>query len=82
MICTPEFSTTVINASKKSNFTSNNDTQIVCLGEASGCLNLFELMKDIDEKDAKEPVEILSPEKENLIIFWSSGTTGRRLKCF
>ena len=51
----------------------------MCLGQAEGCENLFDLLKDIDENDAKEAVEIEDLSKENLIIFWSSGTTGIKL---
>ena len=79
MICTPELSSKVRNAAKKSNFASNNDVKIVCLGESEGCENLFQLLEEVDENDAKSPVETEDVNNENLIIFWSSGTTGIRL---
>ena len=76
MICTPELSAKVIKAVEESNFTYNNGTQVVCLGKVSGCSNLFELVKDVNENDATEPVKITDADKEKLIIYWSSGTTG------
>ena len=79
IICVPELSAKATKAAEKSKFTYNNETQVVCLGEASGCLNLFELMKNVDVNDAKEPVKANDSENDTLIIFWSSGTTGKKL---
>ena len=79
IICVPELSAKATKAAESSKFTYNNETQVVCLGEASGCLNLFELMKNVDVNDAKEPVKVNDSENETLIIFWSSGTTGKPL---
>ena len=76
VVCTPELSATIIKAVKKSNYACNNATQIVCLGEASECLNLFELLDKVKEDEALEPVTIDDAEKEKLIVYWSSGTTG------
>ena len=78
IICIPELSAKASKAAEKSSFTYNNETQVVSLGEASGCLNLFELMKNVDANDAKEPVKVNDPDNDNLIIFWSSGTTGKK----
>ena len=82
LICTPEFSSKVKNGAHKSKFSSNNDVKIVCLGKADGCDNLFDLLKEADEKDATNTVEIEDVSKEILIIFWSSGTTGITLFLF
>ena len=79
IICTPELSAKATKAAEKSTFTYNNKTQVVCLGEASGCFNLFELIKNVDANDAKEPVKVNDPDNDNLIIFWSSGTTGEKI---
>ena len=76
MICTPEFSSQVRNAARKSKSASNNDVKILCLGEAEGCENLFNLLEGIDENDAMDPVEMDDVDNDNLIVFWSSGTTG------
>ena len=80
VICTPDSSSKVIEAVEKSKYASNNRTQIVCLGEVPGLSNLFDLMKDVKEEDAAEPIKIDDPDKEKLIIFWSSGTTGKLLR--
>ena len=78
MICTPELSPKLIKAVQLSKFTHNNDdTKVVCLGEAPECLNLFDLLKTVSEKDAPEPARIDDVDKENAMINWSSGTTGK-----
>ena len=71
-------SSKVKNGALKSKFALNNDVKIVCLGKTDGCENLFDLLSEVDEKDAKKAVEIEDVSKENLIIFWSSGTTGSK----
>jgi hypothetical protein len=76
IICTSELSTKIIKATETFNSTRKKDLKVVCLGEAPGCLNLFELMQNVDENDATEPVKVTNPVTENLSIFWSSGTTG------
>ena len=76
MICTPEYAERVIGGSQKSKYSSNNDIKVLCLGAATGCQNLFELLEDIREEDSDEPVGVQDAEKDNLIVFWSSGTTG------
>ena len=76
MICTPEYAERVIGGSQKSKYSSNNDIKVLCLGTATGCLNLFELLEDVCEDDSDEPVAVQDAEKDNLIVFWSSGTTG------
>ena len=46
------------------------------LGECDGLSNLLDLMKDASDQDAPSPIKIDDPEKEKMMIFWSSGTTG------
>ena len=77
IICTPEFAAKVSKATHKFNLAHNRNTKIACLGEAPGCLNLLELVKDVDENHAKEPFKVSDPKSDNLIVFWSSGTTGK-----
>ena len=79
MICTPELSPKLLEAVRLSKFTCNNDTKVVCLGEAPDCLNLFDLLKPVSAEDAPEPATIVDADKEKLIIFWSSGTTGKHV---
>ena len=79
MICTPELSSRVSEGVKTSKYATNNGTQTVCLGDVEGMSNLFELMKDVNEEDASEPVTIEEHDKEKMMIFWSSGTTGKFL---
>ena len=62
IICTPELSVKTIKAVEKSKFAQNNGTKVLCLGEAAGCLNLFELIKTVNENDAREPVTDSDPE--------------------
>ena len=76
IICTPELSTKIIKASEKFNLTHHKHTKVVCLGEATGCLNLFKLLEHVDKDDAKDPVKVSNPATDNLSVFWSSGTTG------
>ena len=76
LICTAEHSVTLKKAANKSKFASNNDVRIVSLGEAEGCENLFTLLEEVDESDVIDPVQINNVSTENLIVFWSSGTTG------
>ena len=77
MICTPDLSPKVIKAVEQSKCASNNGAQIICLGDVPGLSNLFDLMNDVKEEDAPEIVKIDDPDKEKLMIFWSSGTTGK-----
>ena len=76
LICTVEHSDTLKKAANKSKFASNNDVRIVSLGEAEGCKNLLKLLEEVDESDVFEPIQIDDVSTENLIVFWSSGTTG------
>ena len=76
LICTAEHSVTLKKAASKSKFASNNDVRIVSLGEAQGCENLFKLLEEVDESNVTDPVQIDDVSTENLIVFWSSGTTG------
>ena len=76
LICTAEHSVTLKKAANKSKFASNNDVRIVSLGEAEGCENLFKLLEEVDGSDVIDPVQINDVSTENLIVFWSSGTTG------
>ena len=62
---------------EQSKCATNNASQIICLGDVPGLSNVFDLMKDVNEEDAPEIVKIDDPGKEKLIIFWSSGTTGK-----
>ena len=76
LICTAEHSVTLKKAANKSKFAVNNDVRIVSLGEAEGCENLFKLLEEVEESDVIDPVQIDDVSTENLIVFWSSGTTG------
>ena len=80
MICTPKLSSNVCDAVQKSKHASNYGSQIVCLGEAEGLSNLFDLLKDVTDKDAGEVVEIDEPDKEKMMVFWTSGTSGNLSK--
>ena len=77
VICTPELSARVIEGVKNSRCASDYGSQIVCLGEAEGLPNLFELVNDVNEQDAANPIRIEDPDKEKMMVFWSSGTTGK-----
>ena len=76
LICTPELSSTLKSGANKSKYASNNDIKIVCLGESKGCVNLFDLLENVDENEASDPAKVDDASNDNLIIFWSSGTTG------
>ena len=76
IICTSDTSSKTLEAVKLSEFSSINSTVVVCLGEAEGCANIFDLLKNVSIKDAPDPQDVKDLEKEYLLIFWSSGTTG------
>ena len=78
LICTPELSATLKSGAHKSKYASNNDITIVCLGESEGCENLFDLLENVDENEASDPAIIDDASNDNLVIFWSSGTTGMK----
>ena len=63
-------------AVKLCKFSDVNNTVVVCLGESEGCTNIYEQIKTMSIKDAPAPVDVSDVEKEYLLIFWSSGTTG------
>ena len=77
LVCTPELSEKVKKAVNQSKFSYNNATQIICLGKSRDCLNLFELLENVNEYEAVEPVKIDDTAKETLIVYWTSGTTGK-----
>lgn len=79
VICTPNLFSNVFEAVQKSKHASNYGSQIVCLGEAEGSSNLFDLLKDVSDKDAGEVVKIDEPDKEKMMVFWTSGTSGNLL---
>ena len=76
IICTPKLSSSIKQAVEKSDCAREYGTQIVSLGECDGFSNLHDLMKDASDQDAPPPITIDDPEKEKMMIFWSSGTTG------
>ena len=63
-------------AVQKSNNTIPIKEQVLCLGEEEGFLNLFTLLKDVNDDEITEPVCISNPDKEKIMVFWSSGTSG------
>ena len=79
MICTPNLSSNIQDSVQKSKHASNYGAQIICLGAAEGLSNLFDLMKDVSDKDAEEVVKIDEPDKEKMMVFWTSGTSGNLL---
>ena len=76
IICTPNLSSSIKQAVEKSDCAKEYGAQIVSLGECDGFSNLLDLMKDANDQDAPPPITIDDPEKEKMMIFWSSGTTG------
>ena len=76
IVCTPGISSKVSEAVQKSETAMKIGAKIICLGEGEGHLDLYQLMQDVNEIDIPEPVSILYPDKEKMMIFWSSGTSG------
>ena len=76
IVCTPGISSKVSKAIQKSETALKIGTKILCLGEEVGLLDLLQLMKDVTEEDIPEPVTIPNPDKEKMMVFWSSGTSG------
>ena len=79
VICTPNLSAVVREAVEKSKCAMEYGSQIVSLGEADGSSNLFDLMKDVTDNNAQEVVTIEEPDKETMMVFWTSGTSGNLL---
>jgi len=52
---------------------ASSEATILCWGEGSG--NLPELLKNVNEKNYLQPVEV-NAEQDMGLMFWSSGTTG------
>ena len=67
----------VSEAVKKSKTATNIKTQVLCLGEEEGLPNLFTLLKDVTDEHIVQPVPIKNPDQEKIMIFWSSGTSGK-----
>ena len=63
-------------AVKKSINTIPTKAQVLCLGEEEGFSNIFTLLKDVNDDEIPEPVSITNPDKEKIMVFWSSGTSG------
>ena len=76
IVCTPKNALKVSEAVQKSNNTIPIKEQVLCLGEEEGFLNLFTLLKDVNDDEITEPVCISNPDKEKIMVFWSSGTSG------
>ena len=76
VICVPNTAMKAQEAVKLSKFSDVNNTVVVCLGESEGCTNIYEILKTVSMKDAPDPVDVNDVNKEYLLIFWSSGTTG------
>ena len=76
IIYTPNLSSSIKQAVEKSDCAREYGAQIVSLGECEGFPNLLDLVKDASDQDAPSPITIDDPEKEKMMIFWSSGTTG------
>ena len=52
-------------------------SQVLCLGEEENLPNLFTLLKDVTDENIVHPVSIENPDQEKIMIFWSSGTSGK-----
>ena len=77
VVCTQNNTLKVSEAVKKSKSAINIKTQVLCLGEEEGLPNLFTLLKDVTDEHIVHPVSIKNPEQEKIMIFWSSGTSGK-----
>ena len=77
IVCTQNNALKVSEAVKKSKTAINIKTQVLCLGEEENLLNLFTLLKDVDDEHIVQPVSIKNPDQEKIITFWSSGTSGK-----
>ena len=74
MFCTDETSENVIKAVKS--LESKRKIHCFGFGSVSGLENVFELIENIEENQAPDPVVAKNPMKDTNIIFWTSGTTG------
>jgi len=76
VFCTEETVANVTKAVHAIESKSKKKVHIYGFGEVSGVVNVFDLIKDIDESLAPDPVVAKDPKKDICIIFWTSGTTG------
>ena len=77
VVCTQNNTLKVSEAVKKSKTAVDIKTQVLCLGEEEGLPNLFTLSKDVSDEHIVLPVSIKDPDQEKIMIFWSSGTSGK-----
>ena len=77
IVCTKNNALKVSEAVQKSKTAMNIKTQVLCLGEHESLPNLFTLLRDITDEHIVHPVSIKNPDQEKIMIFWSSGTSGK-----
>lgn len=83
VICSPETFKEVSSAAALLNLEKAGKEpriQVVCLSKTDDCQNLEEMSQEVKAEDAPEPAVFEDLSKERLVVFWSSGTTGKDLR--
>ena len=76
VICTDETSEQVLKAVDIFGGKSKKKIHCYSFGPVDGLENALDLIEDIEENEAPDPVVAKNPSKDTNIIFWTSGTTG------
>ncbi len=76
VVCVPE---TAKLAQESVGLSQTKTAKIVCLGKNDcGALDILPLILNSEDTASPEPHKSLKPKEEVSVIFWTSGTTGRR----
>ena len=79
VFCTPDTSNLVKAAVAKSE--QGSKVKAFCLGRSAGewCEDVYGALEGVGADHCPTPYTPLRPKKEPCVIFWSSGTTGKKL---
>lgn len=75
VVCIPQTADTVKKAAQLTE--QNSGPKICSLGEVEGCYNLIEKLHLVNIGQSPQPYSTSNPESDAMLVFWSSGTTGK-----
>ena len=84
VVCIPSTHQTIFQAIQEVQENSNQTITLFSFGDVEGCINILERVNEFNELEAPNPAEFTEEEMKTdcVIVFWTSGTTGKTFNMF